>query len=373
MKASPLELSMCLGMFAVSSCTVDASGFDRGQPAPPATLPVLIGTLVDGDGHVLPRTSATIHCWTENSVVGGRQLVTDHEGRFRWELSEPFTGPPKNRRMLGLVGPGGMMAFLDARQGFSPGVHDIGDVLFARRGDSRALLRLSDDDLLARLDLLNDWPWDEARDACVRECARRGGQRIVTHLHQLASRADEITDVTLITACNRAARLADPLVLELVGSSRAPISGSIGALPVVPVAFVNRDPRQRRLRLQFVEGYDDSLAVDCLPEVPARGGYRLLRPRQGGLSFCNRHELAPGEQVVVPVEINDYLKVTAPGRYWLRVALRIDGSWGDEEELDELPQGILFLYSEPFPIDVQPAARGRDQRLDFEPLPGDAP
>ena len=56
-----------------------------------------------------------------------------------------------------------------------------GDLLFAKPADAHALMRLCDDALLSRIELFEPWESD-VRDACLRECARRGGQHIAASL-----------------------------------------------------------------------------------------------------------------------------------------------------------------------------------------------
>jgi hypothetical protein len=274
------------------------------------------------------------------------------------ELPSSFVEMSSAKRTVGLVGVGGAIAFFDARRAFSPGVHDIGDLLFANPADTRALWRLSDDCLLSRLDLLKHWSSD-AYDACLRECARRGGQQIVAHLGQLEQRDDRDTDTALATARNRAARLADPLVLELVDCPDASISCTVGELPIVRLAFVNRDPLGRTIRLHCAEPerQDESMAVDCGALGPGKGDFRLLCHPHEGLRWSGRgYELAPGEEVVVPIRLSHYVSIAAPGRYQLRFAFRMDGYWDVDEDAKALPCGVLFNYSKPFVIDVAGSA-----------------
>lgn len=323
---------------------------------------MLVGTLVDGDGHALPRLAATPNWWWDHSVSGGGESVTDHEGRFRWELAPSFVQPTSEKRIVGLVGAGRARAVFDARRAFCPGVHDIGDVLYADPADPRALLRLSNEALLTRMELLAHWS-TAFFDACLRECVRRGGNQIVDHLAQLEKTGRsgsplETTDIPLATAVNRAARLADPLELELVLDRDGPIECVIGHLPVVRVAFINRDPRRRTLKFHCSEpdSHDVGLAVDCRAVGPGKDAFRLLRSSHEGLSrLGDGHALAPGEEVVVPIDLSHYVSIESAGRYELRIAFRQNGYWTYEDQATELPTGVLFTYSKPFLIEVAAA------------------
>src|SRR5215471_4513883 len=173
-------ISACWVLLIAGACSSPSSPFEpeRGWPAKTTGRPVLVGTLVDGDGHSLPRVSATFNHWSGIGVGDAQEVVTDHEGRFRIELPSSFAGASSEKRTIGLVGAAHRMAFYGARRAFPAGVYDIGEFLFADEADAGALRNLSDDALLSRLDLLQHWSSD-AFDACLRECARRGGQRIV--------------------------------------------------------------------------------------------------------------------------------------------------------------------------------------------------
>jgi hypothetical protein len=317
---------------------------------------VLVGTLVDGDGHSLPRVSATFNHWSESGVCGGQEVVTDHEGRFRIELPSSFAEASSEKRTIGLVGTAHRMALFDARRAFPAGVYDIGDFLFADEADARALRNLSDDGLLSRLDLLKHWSSD-AFDACLSECARRGGQKILAHLEGMEREGGPDTDTALATARNRAARLADPLVLEVVDGD-APIACRVGELPIVRLAFINRDPLGRTLRLECSEpkSHDESVAVDCNAIGPGKADFFLLRPEHSGLSLRGTcYDIAPGEQFVVPIALSHYIMIASSGRYQMRLALRVDGYWELRENARELPCGVLFNYSKPFLVDVAPS------------------
>jgi hypothetical protein len=348
-------LLSCATLVVAASCAASGTTFARGLPTREAGAPVLVGTLVDGDGHILPRVDTSLNLWYEIGLSGGIQVVTDHEGRFRIDLPSSFLEASSKKRTVGLVGAGGTMAVFDARCAFSAGVRDIGDLLMAHPADTHALWRLTDDALISRLNLLAHWSSD-AFDACLRECARRGGQRIVSHLEHLEQQQDDTTNTALATARNRAERQADPLVLEARDGVSAPLSCVVGDLPIVRLALVNRDPlgRNIRLRCREPEGHDESLAVDCCSVGPGPSDFSLLRPSQEGLRWSGApYELAPGEEVVVSIRLSHYVRIASPGRYELRLAFRMNGSWDLDEGSESLPCGVLFNYSQPFLVDVR--------------------
>ena len=354
--------SWCAVLLHLPSCSSPSRGGAQAQQARVDSPPILIGTLVDGDGHALTWLSTTLNHWSENGGSGGREIATDHEGRFRIELSAEFLERSSGTRTLGLVGDAAMAIF-DGRGAFVPGVQDIGDLLFADPADTRALSRLSDECLLARLELFRNRGMD-CFDACLRECARRGGPRIIAYLDGMRLADGWATDTTLATARNRAARLADPLALELVDDSEVPLSCTVAELPVVRLAFVNRDPLGRTLRVACSEPdcHDPDLAVDCTATQPGLNGFSLVRPPHSGLWLGggSGYELAPGEAGVFPVRLSHYVRIDSPGLYRLRFAFRLNGIWELDEGATQLPRGVMFLYSKHFLLNVSaPDARSR--------------
>jgi hypothetical protein len=280
------------------------------------------------------------------------------------ELPTSFVEMSSDKRTVGLVGAGSCMAFFDARRAFSVGVHDIGDLLFADPADARALIQLGNDRLLSRLQMLEHWS-SGAFDACLRECARRGGPQIIAYLDQMERQVDWGTDIVLATARNRADRLADPLVLELVDDPDAPISCTISELPAVRLAFVNRDPLRRTFRLRCTEPecHDEGIAVECCAMDSGMDGFRLLRPSREGLRPSGvPYELAPGEEVVVSVRLSHYVRIESPGRYRVRFAFRMGGFWELDHRGSDLPRGVLFICSQPFVIDVSVSGTGDVRR-----------
>jgi hypothetical protein len=361
MKPRALVVLLAYSALLVAACSSAPSDFERGHPARSSGARVLVGTLVDGEGHPLPGFASTINfSWAsrnQSQTTGGAKVTTDQDGRFRIDLPVSFAETASDMRSVRLVGAEGALASFDARRAFAPGVHDLGDVLFADPADVGALGRVSTDHLLARLHSFRHWPSD-AFDACLRECARRGGQQIVDHLATMERPDDGETDLAVVTARNRAARLADPLVLELVGDLRGPIACTVGELPEVRVAFVNRDPLQRTLRLRCTEAecHDLDLAVDCRAIEPDKDGFQLLRPSHEGLWPGGKsYELGTLEEAVVPIRLSHYLRIDAPGRYELRLAFRANGYWELEDAAKQLPRGVMFLYSKPFVFDVAAA------------------
>lgn len=347
-------------MLAVVACASSGPRVESAQPPDKLGGPVLVGTLVDGDGHALPGASATLNVWSELGGFGGEHVVTDGRGRFRIDLPASFVDASPQIRTVGLCGSEGAMAFFDARCALSPGVHDIGDLVFADPADARNLAHLSDASLISRLEFLKHWSSD-AFDACLRECGRRGGRSIIAWLIRNENNDDGSTNITVATARNRGVGLADPLVIELVDGNGGEIPCLVGELPVVRVAFVNRDPLKRNLRLECTEPvwHDRSLAVECKAALAVADAFRILRPSHLGArprgEIC---ELAPGERVVFPIALAHYIMIGSPGRYSCRLAFRMDGSWDVTEDAQDLPYGVLFTYSQPFVIVVAAASGG---------------
>ncbi len=355
-------------LFALAACSLPR----HGEPGVAAgSRPVLVGTLVDGDGRSLPNESTTLNVWTDGALVGGLTVVSDNDGHFRIDSDglEQFAIPSSKPRTIGLVGSEDRISFYDARRSLAPGLHDIGDLLFSHPGDSRALRQLGDAELLARLQIVSAaGPGsDGARDACLQEMARRGGTLMCDRLQRLEAELQEQqpesdTDTALITARNRAERMADPIELGLRHADPAGLQCQLSDLPTVSFALVNRDPKGRLLRFHLKpQSRNEDLAVDCVGPDGAGASFDLIQTGGSGLRMLGQSsEIAPGEAAAVEVPLSSCLIIKSPGRYRIRLAFRtdtremVDGTYTPDgwKSLNRLIRGAIFVYSPWITLDV---------------------
>lgn len=355
-------------LFGLVACSLPR----RGVPGAAAGgHPVLVGTLVDGDGRALPNESTTLNVWAASMLVGGTTVVSDDDGHFRIDSVrlEQLVLASSEPRTIGLVGSEDRISLFDARRSFTPRLHNIGDLLFSHPGDSRALRLLSDAELLARLEIVSG-PGprsDGARDACLQEMARRGGTLMCDRLQRMEAelqeqRPESDTDTALITARNRAERVADPLELDLRHPDPEGLQCQLSDLPTVSFVLVNRDPKGRLLRFHLKpESRNEDLAVDCIGPDGASGSFDLIQTGGSGLRMRGHsNEIAPGEAATIKVPLSWCLAIKSPGRYRFRLAFRtgtremVDGTYTSDgwKSLNRLIRGAIFVYSPWITLDV---------------------
>lgn len=355
-------------LFALAACSLPR----RDEPEVAAGgRPVLVGTLVDEDGHSLPNESTTLNVWTASVLVGGTSVVSDDDGHFRIDSVrlEQLVLASSGPRTIGLVGSDDRISLFNARPSFKPGLHNIGNLLFSHPGDSRALHLLSDAELLARLEIVTaPGAWGEgARDACLQEMARRGGALMCDRLQRMEAELQEQepesdTDTALITARNRAERVADPLELDLRHPDPEGLQCQLSDLPTVSFVLVNRDPKGRLLRFHLQpKSRNEDLAVDCVGPDGARGSFDLIQTGGSGLRIRGpSNEIAPGEAATIKVPLSWCLAIKSPGRYRFRLAFRtgtsemVDGTYTSDgwKSLNRLIRGAIFVYSPWITLDV---------------------
>ncbi len=384
MKPYFLRMSLrSVGLLAAGCCVLGAGacesppGFpvNPGVELPGAGRPVLVGMLIDSRGEPVANEVTTLNRWTsshdggDSSTFGGGLVLTDADGWFRMDSSilDPLILPADGRRAVGLTGSGDRIAYYDARRAFAPGVHYIGDLLLSHSRDAHALRVLSDVDLLGRLDVVMN-RGSGARDACLVEMARRGGAAMRERLAGLESAGrrrwpESDSDTALITARNRAERLADPLVMELSPDQPRRVECPVGELPRVSIALVNRDPKGRSIRFCLKsEGRDHGLAVDCEPSDGVRDSFQVFPVHPGGLYLRgDSWEIAPGESAAHEVQLSSYLAINSPGQYRVRLAFRtgtsemVEGTYGAGgwESVNRLTRGAIFIYSPWITLDVR--------------------
>jgi hypothetical protein len=347
-----------------------------------ATIPLLVGRIVDEDGHPITnhrlefnvgvRTPGTSSRW-------GFEIQTDGKGRFQFDLvkevaagetRELTIGEPWNEKRPTLDR---AAATLDFSTTLAAGVHDLGDVALLVPG-SRKLLRNMDDSELERWFLaarqghaMTDDPRHDA-DTCLTEMAERGGSRwqeFITRELAASRRKDAfgrpvedsekspIEDVALLTTLRRLQRLPDPVVLEVEGG---PLLETVFPVaPVIQFRVKNVDAGGATISLSTWELDRFGMNEYCRIDVHASDGsivqhYDGPKFVNGGASFPEA--IAPGGSAESAVALEYFVHLPRPGDYQAVLHQR-HGDDGSGFAYSKGPlDGWICSSSEPFTIRV---------------------
>lgn len=233
------------------------------------------------------------------------------------------------------------------------------------------LRKLSNADLFARYDTAADPDWDDEKDQITREnvlveVVRRGGRAAEKWLWAKMSvdyeakikakeRGDRDTarrlerNLEIFTALRRVQKKSDPVTLT-VTLPKDDVAGT-RHLPTVHVKLTNTDPEKLPVWFQFGGDNRSGRLARWRFEVADDTGRRIepfvWRSVIGGGIF-EEAPLADGQSWESDLRMGDYVRLTEPGEYTVRVLYHNQATIADMDNVS----GLIMCESKPFKIKV---------------------
>ncbi len=245
--------------------------------------------------------------------------------------------------------------------------YDCGDLVLALLGSTKALERLSDDELEARYRTESEPEHHRRRgylrgaECCLLEMVRRGGTRWELFLQRqlqaartppedpIEARYFRPEDLVLLTALRRVQRLADPLGLTL--DQAQPYDATFPRAPVILGRIVNQDTAADSFSLSppGLRGGGGRMHV----EVVDPGGTTLppLPPKTiGGGGGSGPTSVGSKGQFRFSVDLGDHVQFPRPGEYRARILFH--DQWNIQHDANL--RGLILSKSPEFIVRVHP-------------------